>query len=130
MNGEIVAFCCEHSAYLAADAAGKQGLHYPENLRIIRVPCAGRVDIIHILKAVEENAAAILVLGCEDGLCQHLTGNVRARERVKYSEALLKEVGVDGRRVGMFNLAANAPHKFIKIINEMNERIKEQGEAK
>jgi len=130
MNGKIVAFCCEHSAYLAADAAGKQGLHYPENLRVIRVPCAGRVDIIHILKAVEENATAVLVLACEDGLCQHLTGNVRAKERVKYSETLLKEVGIDGKRVGMFNLAANAPHKFIRIINKMNEMIKEQGEGK
>jgi len=130
MNGEIIAFCCEHSAYVAADAAGKQGLHCPENLRIIRVPCAGRVDIIHILKAMEEGAAAVLVLGCEEGLCQHLTGNVRARERVNYSEMLLKEVGIDGRRVAMFNLAANAPHKFIQAINEMNERMKESGEEK
>ncbi len=130
MSKKIIAFCCEHSAYLAADAAGKQGLHCPENLRVIRVPCAGRVDIIHILKAVEEGAAAVLVVGCEDGLCQHLTGNVRAKERVKYAEMLLEEVGIDGRRVAMFNLAANAPHKFVKVINEMNERMKESGEGK
>jgi len=130
MNGKIVAFCCEHSAYPAADAAGKQGLQCPENLRIVRVPCAGRVDIIHILKAVEEGAAAVLVLGCEEGFCQHLTGNIRAKERANYSQMLLKEVGIDGNRVGMFNLAANAPHKFVKIVNEMNERIKEQGEGK
>lgn len=130
MSKDIIAFCCEHSAYPAADLAGRLALHYPENLRVIRVPCAGRVDIIHILKAVEEGAAAVLVVGCEDGLCQHLTGNVRAKERVKYAEMLLEEVGIDGRRVAMFNLAANAPHKFVKVINEMNERMKESGEGK
>jgi len=130
MNGKITAFCCQHSAYLAADAAGKQGLQCPENLRVIRVPCAGRVDVIHILKALEGGAAGVLVLGCEDGLCQHLTGNTRAKERTNHSETLLKEVGINGKRVAMFNIAANAPHKFIKIVNEMNERIKEREEAK
>lgn len=128
MNGKITAFCCQHSAYPAADAAGKQGLQCPENLRIIRVPCAGRVDVIHILKALEQGSAAVLILGCEDGLCQHLTGNTRAKERTSHAETLLKEVGINGRRVAMFNLAANAPHKFIKIVNEMNERIKEREE--
>ena len=130
MSGEIIAFCCEHSAYLAADLAGKQGLRHSENLRIIRVPCAGRVDAIHILKAFENGAAAVLVLGCEDGACHHITGNTRAKERVKYSEMLLKEVGIDGRPVGMFNLSPNAPHKFVRIVNEMNERIMKSGEAK
>ena len=130
MNKGIIAFCCERSAYLAADAVGKQGLHYSESLRVIKVPCAGRVDIIHILKAFEEGAAAVMVLGCEDGACHHVTGNIRAKERVTYSETLLKEVGLDGERVGMFNLAPNAPDKFIKIVNEMNKRIKERGEGK
>ena len=130
MNGEIVAFCCEHSAYPAADLVGRQGLRYSENLQVIRVPCAGRVDIIHILKAFEQGAAAVLVIGCEDGACHHITGNTRAKERVKYSEMLLKEIGINGNRVGMFNLSPNAPHKFVAIVNEMNERIKESGEAK
>jgi F420-non-reducing hydrogenase iron-sulfur subunit len=98
MNGRIVAFCCEHSAYPAADIAGKLRLHYPENLRIVRVPCAGQVDVIHMLKAFENGAAVVLVMGCEDGACHHITGNTRAQERVKYCNMLLKEVEIDGRR--------------------------------
>lgn len=127
MSGEIIAFCCEHSAYLAADIAGKQGLRYSDNLRIIPIPCAGRVDTIHILKAFEKGAAAVLVLGCEEGACHHITGNVRAKERSKYARMLLEEVGIDGRRVEMFNLAPNAPHKFVQIVNEVTERVKESG---
>jgi len=127
MNGCIVAFCCEHSAYPAADLAGKLELHYPENSRVIRVPCAGRVDVIHILKAFENGAAAVLVLGCEDGACHHITGNTRAKERVKYCNMLLKEIEVDGRPVAMYNLSPNTPHKFVNAVNEITKTIKESG---
>jgi heterodisulfide reductase subunit A len=127
LNGRNVAFCCEHSAYPAADLAGKLRLHYPENLRIIRVPCAGQVDVFHILKAFEKGAAAVLVMGCEDGACHHITGNTRAKERVKYCNMLLKEVKVDGRPVAMFNLSPNAPHKFVRAVNEITRIIKESG---
>jgi F420-non-reducing hydrogenase iron-sulfur subunit len=127
MKGHVVAFCCEHSAYPAADLAGKLRLHYPENVRVIRVPCAGRVDVIHILKAFENGAAAVLVMGCEEGACHHITGNTRAMERVKYSGTLLKEVNVDGGRVRMFNLSPNAPHKFVRAVNEIAKTIKESG---
>jgi len=126
-NGRYVAFCCEHSAYPAADLAGKLRLHYPENSRIIRVPCAGQVDVFHILKTFEKGAAAVVVMGCEEGACHHITGNTRAKERVKYSETLLKEVSLDGGRVRMFNLSPNAPHKFVKAVNEIAKITKESG---
>jgi len=127
MSKEIVAFCCEHSAYPAADLAGKLRLDCPENLRVIRVPCAGRVDVIHILKAFERGATSVLVLGCEDGACRHITGNTRAKERVKYCNMLLKEIEADGRHVAMFNLSPNEPHKFVRAVNEITKRIKESG---
>lgn len=126
MNGEdnkIVAFCCEHSAYPVANKAGRMRLHYPDNVRIIRVPCAGRVDVQHILKAFEKGAAGVLVMGCQEGACQHLTGNTRAKERVKYTESLLKEVGIDGGRVRMVNLAPDMAQRFIDEVKEMAEKI-------
>jgi heterodisulfide reductase subunit A len=127
LNGRHIAFCCQHSAYPAADLAGKLRLHYPENLRIIRVPCAGQVDVFHILKAFEKGAAAVLVMGCEDGACHHITGNTRAKERVKYCNMLLKEAKVDGRPVVMFNLSPNAPHKFVRAVSEITKITKESG---
>ena len=127
MNKCIVAFCCEHSAYPAADLAGRLRLRYPENLRIIRIPCAGQVDVFHILKAFEKGAASVLVMGCEDGACHHITGNIRAKERVNYCNMLLKEVKLGDRRVTMFNLSPNAPHKFIKAANEITGKIEESG---
>jgi len=121
----VVAFCCEHSAYRAADLAGNRRLRCPQSLRIIPVPCAGRVDVIHILKAFEKGAAGVLLLGCEDGACHHVTGNVRGKQRVEYTRMLLKEVGIDERRLRTFNLAPNAPHKFIRVVNEFDEEMGE-----
>jgi heterodisulfide reductase subunit A len=127
LNGRSLAFCCQHSAYPAADLAGRLRLHHPQNLRIIRVPCAGQVDVFHILKAFEKGAAAVSVMGCEDGACHHITGNTRAKERVRYSQTLLKEVGADGGRVRMFNISPNAPHKFIRAVNEVAKVMRESG---
>ncbi len=124
MSGnKIVVFCCERSAYQAADKAGRMGLRYPDSVRIIRVPCAGRVDVQHILKAFEKGAAGVLVMGCQEGACQHLTGNIRAKERVKCAEGLLKEVGIDGGRVKMVNLAPDMAQRFVREVKEMAEKI-------
>ena len=130
LGGRDVAFCCEHSAYPAADLAGRLRLHYPEDLRIIRVPCAGQVDVLHILKAFEKGAAGVLVMGCEEGACHHITGNTRAKERVRYSNTLLREVSAGGRPVAMFNLSPNAPHKFARAANEIAGLTKESGRQK
>jgi F420-non-reducing hydrogenase iron-sulfur subunit len=129
MKGRIVAFCCERSAYRAADLAGRLRLRSPESLRIIRIPCAGRVDVLHILRAIERGAAAVVVLGCEDGACHHITGNLRAKERVEQCNTLLKEAGVEGRPVVMFGLSPNAPHKFVRIADEIAETVNASKEA-
>jgi heterodisulfide reductase subunit A len=127
LQGRDIAFCCQHSAYPSADLAGRLGLHYPESLRIIRVPCAGQVDVLHILRAFEKGAAGVLVIGCEEGACHHITGNTRAKERVGYCSTLLKETSANGRPVAMFNLSPNAPHKFVGAAEEIARLTKESG---
>lgn len=124
---DIVAFCCAQSAYQAADTAGSMRISYPENIRVIRVPCTGRVDVLHILRAFERGADGVLVLGCHEEACRHLSGNIRAKNRIQKANTLLQEVGIDGRRVEMFTLAPNQGSRFARIANEVNERIKELG---
>lgn len=123
--GRIIAFCCAESAYRAADRAGRLRIRYPDNVRVIRVPCAGRVSVLHILKAFEKGAAGVLVMGCQEGACQHLTGNTRAKERVKYAANLLQEVGINRERVKMVNFGPDMAQKFVREIKEMVGKIKE-----
>jgi coenzyme F420-reducing hydrogenase delta subunit len=60
---QIVAFCCTHCAYNAADLAGSLRLQYPTSIKIIQLLCSGRVDVLHILRSFEDGADGVLVAG-------------------------------------------------------------------
>jgi F420-non-reducing hydrogenase iron-sulfur subunit len=102
-------------------------LSYPSNIKVIQVPCTGRVDIIHLLTAIEDGADGVYVAGCLEGECHFLTGNLKARKRVNHVKKILKEIGVEPERVEMFNLSAGEGPRFAEIAREMNERIKGLG---
>ena len=123
----IIAFCCHYCAYTAADLAGGSRLEYPANVTIIRLPCSGRVDIMHILQAFEDGADGVYVAGCMEGDCHFVSGNLRARKRVEYVRGMLREVGINPERVEMFNLSAAMGHRFVEIVKEMTERVRALG---
>jgi coenzyme F420-reducing hydrogenase delta subunit len=123
----IVAFCCHYCSYAAADLAGTMRLQYPANVRIIRLPCTGKVDILYLLKAFEDGADGVFVAGCEEGSCHFLNGNYRAKRKVRYTKKILDEIGLGGDRLEMYNLSAAMGTRFAEIVNEMVERIKKLG---
>jgi coenzyme F420-reducing hydrogenase delta subunit len=123
----IVAFCCHYCSYAAADLAGTMRLQYPSNVRIIRIPCTGKVDILYLLKAFEDGADGVFVAGCEEGSCHFINGNYRAKKKVKYTKKILDQIGLGGERLEMFNLSAAMGVKFADITKEMTERIKKLG---
>ena len=102
-------------------------LSYPTNVKIMKVPCTGRVDIIHVLKAFEGGADGVYLVGCLEGDCHYLVGNLRARKRVEYVKRLLDECGTGGDRVAMYNLSSAQGQRFAEIAREMTEKIKELG---
>ena len=124
---EIVAFCCHYCAYTAADMAGSKRLSYPANVKIIRVPCTGKVDAIHIMKALQKGADGVYVAGCLEGDCHFKTGNIRAARRVRRVQALLEEIGWDNRRVEMITMSAGMGERFAQTAREFTEKIRELG---
>ena len=102
-------------------------LSYPSSVKVIQVPCTGRVDIIHLLKAIEDGADGVYVAGCLEGECHYLSGNLKAKKRVQYVKKVLKEIGLEPERVEMFNLSAGEGPRFAEIAREMVERIKKLG---
>jgi coenzyme F420-reducing hydrogenase delta subunit len=102
-------------------------LKIPSNFRIIRVPCTGKVDIIHILRAFEKGADGVYVVGCMEGDCHYNEGNFRARKRVEQAAKILDQVGVGGERVKMFNLSSGEGPLFAQYSIEMDNKIKELG---
>ncbi|MEW5767708.1 MAG: hydrogenase iron-sulfur subunit [bacterium] len=124
---KIVAFCCHYCAYGAADLAGSMRLQYPPNIRVVRLPCTGKVDVLYLLRAFEEGADGVYVAGCLEGNCHFLKGNIRARKRVEYAKNLLDQIGLGGARLEMYNMSASMGTKFAEVAAEMTRRIKELG---
>lgn len=99
----------------------------PTNLRIVEVPCTGRVDILHILEAFERGADGVFVIGCLEGECHYLEGNLRAKKRVTYVKDILKSLGIEEERLDMYNLSSAMGQQFAMITAEVTEKIKELG---
>jgi len=124
---KIVAFCCNYCAFAAADLAGAMRLQYPPNVRIVKLPCTGKVDALHLMKAFEDGADGVFVAGCLEGQCHYIEGNLRARKRVTYVKRLLEEVGIDGDRIEIFNLSSAMGGRFAEIVEEMTDTVKALG---
>jgi coenzyme F420-reducing hydrogenase delta subunit len=102
-------------------------LNYPANVKIIKLPCTGKVDIIYLLKAFEDGADGVYVAGCLEGNCHFTNGNIKAKRRVARAKKLLDEIGVDGNRLEMYNMSASMGPRFAEVAREMTERIKALG---
>jgi coenzyme F420-reducing hydrogenase delta subunit len=102
-------------------------LSYPTNVKIVKVPCTGRVDIIHMLKAFEHGADGVYLAGCLEGECHYLRGNLRAKQRVAHVKELLNECGIGADRVAMYNLSSAQGQRFAQIAREMTEKVRELG---
>ena len=123
----LLAFCCHYCAYAAADLAGSMRLEYPPNVRVLRLPCTGKIEVNYILKAFEHGVDGVIVAGCLEGGCHFLEGNLRARRRVDRVKEMLKEIGLEPDRLEMFNLSSAEGPRFAAIVTEMNERISRLG---
>jgi len=102
-------------------------MEYPTNVKIMRVPCTGKVDAIYLLKALEDGVDGVYVAGCEEGDCHFLRGNLRAKKRVGYVKSILKDIGIHPGRVEMYNLSAADGPRFVHIAREFTARIQKLG---
>lgn len=124
---KILALCCHYCAYAAADLAGSMRLEYPANIRVLRLPCTGKLDISYIMRAFEHGADGVIVAGCLEGGCHFQEGNLRAKKRVALAKKILSEAGVEPERLEMFNLSSAMGQTFAEIAREMTERVRKLG---
>ena len=124
---KIVAYVCNWCTYLGADLAGTNRLEYPSNVRIIRLPCTGRIDFNLIVKALETGADAVIVSGCHPGDCHYTSGNYHARRRWVLFRVLLETMGIEMDRIQFAWISAAEGKKFQQTITEITERTRQMG---
>jgi F420-non-reducing hydrogenase iron-sulfur subunit len=124
---KIIAFLCNWCSYECADSVGRAQKEYPSNLKIIRVMCSGRVDPQFILEAFQKGASGVLILGCHLGDCHYKEGNSQAMKRYIFLKELLPQFGIESDRLRLDWVSATETAKFIRIISEMVEDIRQIG---
>ena len=123
----IIAYCCKWCSYAAADLAGNMRLDYPASIRIVRVPCTGRVDTLHLLEVLGAGADGVFISGCLPGDCHYLNGNDKAVKRVAYVKKNLEAIGIEPERVEMFFNSASMGPQFAKTCRDFNDTIQTLG---
>jgi len=126
---KIVAFCCNWCTYTGADLAGISRIQYPPNVRVIRVPCSGRVNPFYIVKALQEGADGVLVSGCHPGECHYITGNLTAKRKFAMLKNFLAYIGIDPDRTMFSWVSASEGERFAQLITKVTERVKALGPA-
>ncbi len=124
---KIVAFVCNWCTYAGADLAGTSRMEYKPNVRVIKLPCTGRIDPLFIIKAFENGADGILVSGCHPGDCHYSTGNYHARRRWIAFKNLLEFCGIDEKRIQFSWVSASEALKWVDLINMTTDKVKELG---
>jgi len=126
---KIVGFFCNWCTSSAADLAGTSRLEYPANIRPIRVPCSGTVDPVYLLRALREGADGVMIGGCHPGDCHYITGNLKARRRVKIVKTILESLGLPHERVLLAWISGAEGAKFQRVVTEFTNKLKEMGPA-
>jgi coenzyme F420-reducing hydrogenase delta subunit len=120
----IAMFYCSNS--LQQDELGFLGSKAKDvKINHISLPCAGKVNLLYLLKAFETGSDGVLLVSCKLGECKYLQGNFRAQKRVGYVDSLLSEIGFDRRCIRFVSLEEdNKTDILLSAINELAEALR------
>lgn len=121
---KILAFLCNWCSYQGANLAGVSRIQYPPNIRVIRVPCSGRIRPEFIIKSLQEGWDGVLISGCHPGDCHYIEGNYYARRKFLMVKKLLNFIGIDERRINFSWVSAAEGEKFSQVVKEVVEKMK------
>ena len=123
----IVGFLCNWCSYAGADLAGTSRLKIPANLRVVRVPCSGRINPLFIFKALEEGADGVMVSGCHPGDCHYISGNRYAKRKLAMLRRLLEWVGIEPERIHFTWLSASEGARYAVEVAEFVDKVRALG---
>ncbi|MCQ4153609.1 MAG: hydrogenase iron-sulfur subunit [Archaeoglobales archaeon] len=128
---KIVVYACNWCTYAATDLAGTSRMSYPENVRIIRVMCSGRVDPQFVLQAFADGADGVIVAGCHPPAdCHYIEGNYKAFRRFELFKKVLEAFGIEKERFRLEWISAAEASRWVQVVNEMVAELKKLGPLK
>jgi len=126
----IIGFLCNWCSYAGADMAGTSRMTYSPEIRIIRLPCSGRVNPMIILKSFQQGADGVLVAGCHPGDCHYVDGNYYARRRLAMLEPFLQYLGIEKDRFKLEWVSASEGKRWTQVVESFTDQVKKLGPRK
>ena len=123
----IIVIACNWCTYQAADLAGSLRYSYPTTVKVVRVPCSGRVEPEFILEALINGADGVLIGGCHIGDCHYKNGNYKALRRFKMLHKVLTELGIEPESVRLEWIGGSEGVKFAEVMREFDATIRKLG---
>ncbi len=123
----VLAICCSECGHTAVDSSGMAMIQYPANVRVMKVPCTGILQVHQFLDAFKAGAQGLMVVGCKSDGCHYEVGSQKAEKKVELARTLLKEYGIEPERLEMFNMVFIEGDQFAEAAHMMTERVKNLG---
>ncbi|MEM3458700.1 MAG: hydrogenase iron-sulfur subunit [Candidatus Bathyarchaeia archaeon] len=123
----ILAITCSECGHTAVDSSGMAMMQYPANVRVMKVPCTGILQVHQFLQAFKAGAQGVMVVGCKTDGCHYEVGSQKAQKKVDLAKVLLKEYGIEPERLEMFHMVFIEGDKFAEAAQMMTERIEKLG---
>jgi heterodisulfide reductase subunit A len=126
----VLAICCQECGHTAVDSSGMAKMTYPANVRVMKVPCTGILQVHQILEAFKAGAQGVMVVGCKSDGCHYEVGSMKAEKKMDLTKVLLKEYGIEPERLEMFKLVYIEGDQFAEAAQMMTERLTKLGPLK
>ena len=124
---KVIGFLCNWCSYAGADMAGTSRMGYPHNIRIIRVPCSGRVDPLFVVKCFQRGTDGVLVSGCHPGDCHYTEGNYHTRRRFALLREFLDYLGIAKKRLRVEWVSASEGQRFADLLSDFTTELVKLG---
>lgn len=126
-NPNIVGFACQWCTYAGADLAGNLRATYPPSIKLIKVPCSGRVEPEYVMEAFAQGADGVMIGGCHFGDCHYKTGNHKTSQRMTILSQMLEDMGFDTKRFRLEWISGAEGYRFAEVIEEFTKELQELG---
>ena len=123
----VLAICCSECGHTAVDSSGMAMMQYPANVRVMKVPCTGILQVHQFLEAFKAGAQGVIVVGCKSDGCHYEVGSQKAKKKVELARMLLKGYGIEPERLEMLNMVYVEGAKFAEAVQMVTERLERFG---
>jgi F420-non-reducing hydrogenase iron-sulfur subunit len=113
----LAIFYCQNVPDSSEDIRQDLERKYGDSLRLFPMPCSGRLDSLHLLKALEEFADAAYIITCPEGECRYFEGNRRAKKRVEMARSIIESIGLEGERLDII-IGSREEKKGLTLLTE------------